>query len=129
MTDQQLYTVKAAVVKVSVGGPGPRVAQILRRGDVLPLGIEQERLDNLEARGLIEKVPTAETAPDGDAGSGPADDAPTKPGGNAGFDKQYAWAQHLGIEVPADVVEAKDKDKVKALIVAHEKAASESGGN
>lgn len=127
MTDQQLYTAKAAVVKVSIGGPGPRVAQILRRGDVLPLGVEQERLDQLEARGLIEKVPSAETTPEGDAGSGQADDTPTKPGGNAGFDKQYAWAQHLGIEVPADVVEAKDKDAVKALIVKHEADTAGSG--
>ncbi|MHA7620245.1 hypothetical protein ACX12M_17165 [Cellulosimicrobium cellulans] len=127
MTDQQLYTAAAAVVKVSVGGPGPRVAQILRRGDVLPLGIDQERLDQLEARGLIEKVPTTETAPAGDAGSGPTDDTPTKPGGNAGFDKQYAWAQHLGIEVPADVVEAKDKDQVKALIAKHEADTAGSG--
>lgn len=67
------YIALTAVVKVSVGSArGNRVAHVVRRGDVLPEGVEKEQLDRLEARGLIEKVKgtgsqtTEVTIPDGD---------------------------------------------------------------
>lgn len=66
------YTVKGAAVKVSIGSAaGNRVARILRKGAPVPEGIEQELLDSLAGRGLIEAVveePEEKTVeiPDGD---------------------------------------------------------------
>lgn len=51
------YRAKAKVVKVSVGpAKGNRIARIVREGVTIPDGVEQEQLNRLEARGLIELV-------------------------------------------------------------------------
>lgn len=126
-TKRKIHRVKATMVVVKV--PGAQGGETyLRRGRRLPDSVESDEVKRLVKLGLVEtvevEVPDPAPAPSG----GTPDGALTKPAPNSGFDKQLAWAQHLGIEVPADVVEAKDKDKVKALIEAHEKAASESGG-
>lgn len=56
-----LYTVKAQVVKVSIGGTsGHRVAHIARKGDVLPEGVNDAQIESLLKRGRIEKVAEAE---------------------------------------------------------------------
>ena len=56
-----VHIVSRAVVKVSVGSPaGTRVARILRRGDVVPEGVEASALSSLEERGLIERLPDPE---------------------------------------------------------------------
>lgn len=122
---RKIHRVKATMVVVKV--PGAQGGETyLRRGRRLPDSVESDEVKRLVKLGLVETVEIE--VPDPDAPAGTPDGAPTKPAPNSGFDKQLAWAQHLGIEVPADVVEAKDKDKVKALIEAHGKAASESGG-
>jgi hypothetical protein len=55
------YIVTAAAVKVSIGGAGGnRIAQFLRRGDVVPEGVVEEQLERLEERGLIAELPDAE---------------------------------------------------------------------
>lgn len=52
------YEVTGAAVKVSIGGPGGnRVAVILRRGDVLPSGVDEEQVERLIDRGLIAEIP------------------------------------------------------------------------
>jgi hypothetical protein len=121
---RKIHRVTATMVVVKV--PGAQGGETyLRRGRRLPDSVEKDEVKRLVGLGLVETVDVEYEVPD-DAGGTPS--GPTKPAPNAGWDKQLAWAQHLGIDVPADVVEAKDKDKVKALIEAHEKAASESGG-
>lgn len=56
------YQAAAAVVKVSIGpAAGNRVARFIKRGGIIPEGVEQATLDLLESRGLIEKVSVAET--------------------------------------------------------------------
>jgi len=58
------YRAAAAVVKVSIGpAGGNRVARFIKRGGIVPEGVEQESLDMLESRGLIEKVPAEKAAP------------------------------------------------------------------
>ncbi|WP_198410831.1 hypothetical protein [Microbacterium halophytorum] len=55
MADQ--YEVKANVVKVAVGDPaGNRVARILRRGAIVPDGVDESTLKSLAGRRLIAKV-------------------------------------------------------------------------
>jgi hypothetical protein len=55
------HIVTAAAVKVSIGGAGGnRIAQFLRRGDVVPEGVVDEQLERLEERGLIAELPDAE---------------------------------------------------------------------
>lgn len=47
----------AAVVKVSIGSPsGNSVAQFVRRGDLLPEGLDEAQLERLVERRLIEAV-------------------------------------------------------------------------
>lgn len=122
---RKIHRVKATMVVVKV--PGAQGGETyLRRGRRLPDSVEPEEVKRLVRLGLVETIEVE--VPDPAPSGATPDGAPTKPAPNAGFDKQLAWAQHLGIEVPADVIEAKDKDQVKALIEAHEKAASESGG-
>ncbi|MFD6030481.1 hypothetical protein ACFWE5_07180 [Cellulosimicrobium funkei] len=121
---RKIHRVTATMVVVKV--PGAQGGETyLRRGRRLPDSVEKDEVKRLVGLGLVETVDVEVDVPDPDPGT-PA--TPTKPAPNAGWDKQLAWAQHLGIEVPDDVAEVKDKDKVKALIEAHEKAASESGG-
>lgn len=56
------YQAAAAVVKVSIGpAAGNRVARFIKRGGIIPEGVEQATLDLLEDRGLVEKVSVAET--------------------------------------------------------------------
>jgi hypothetical protein len=56
------YQAAAAVVKVSIGpAGGNRVARFIKRGGIIPEGVEQDSLKLLESRGLIEKVPAGET--------------------------------------------------------------------
>ncbi|MFJ2518658.1 hypothetical protein ACIOWF_06770 [Cellulosimicrobium cellulans] len=119
---RKIHRVKAAAAVVPLGGTD----RYLYRGARVPDGVEDKHLKRLVSVGLLEvvEVDVEETGGEGGTPSGP-----TKPAANAGFDKQLDWANHLGIEVPADAVESKDKDKVKALIEAHEKAASASGGS
>lgn len=66
-----LHTASAAVVKVSIGSPsGNRVAVLVRRGDVIPAGVDAEQLKRLSDRGLIAKQ-VEETEPT-ESGSAPA---------------------------------------------------------
>ena len=52
------HEVTAAAVKVSIGGAGGnRVAVILRRGDVLPAGVDEEQVERLIDRDLITEIP------------------------------------------------------------------------
>lgn len=56
------YQAAAAVVKVSIGpAGGNRVARFIKRGGIIPEGVEPDSLKLLESRGLIEKVTAAET--------------------------------------------------------------------
>lgn len=58
-----LYQAKAPVVKVSVGSAsGNRVARIIRAGDVVPAGVNEEALAALVKRGLIVKVVPQQSA-------------------------------------------------------------------
>lgn len=58
-----IYKAKALVVKVSVGpADGNTVAAIVRQGEIIPEGVEQDKLDALVKRGLIEKVKQPSTA-------------------------------------------------------------------
>lgn len=53
----KLYVASAPVVKVAVGpANGNRVARIIKRGGVIPEGVDQDKLDQLEQRGLIEAL-------------------------------------------------------------------------
>lgn len=53
----KLYVVSAAVVKVAVGpANGNRVARIIKRGGIVPEGVDQAKLDQLEDLGLIEAL-------------------------------------------------------------------------
>ncbi|POH58915.1 hypothetical protein [Arthrobacter glacialis] len=55
-----IYVAKANVVKVAVGAAdGNRVARIIRKGGTIPEGVEQEALEALAERGLIELVTPA----------------------------------------------------------------------
>lgn len=57
------YQAAAAVVKVSIGpSNGNRVARFIKRGGIIPEGVDQDSLKLLESRGLIEKV-TVEDEP------------------------------------------------------------------
>lgn len=59
-----LHIVKAAAAKISIGGAGGnRVAMILRRDDVVPLGVDDEQLARLVGRGILEAV-ESEDAPE-----------------------------------------------------------------
>lgn len=52
-----LHIVKAAAAKVSIGGAGGnRVAVILRRDDIVPLGVDDEQLARLVDRGILSAV-------------------------------------------------------------------------
>lgn len=54
------YKVTATVVKVAVGpADGNRVARFVERGDIIPDGVDQGLLKQLEKLGRIEKVKTA----------------------------------------------------------------------
>lgn len=63
------YTAKR-IVKVGIGpATGNRVARILQPGDIVPAGIDQELLQSLEKRGLIEVIPEQDDVveiPEGD---------------------------------------------------------------
>lgn len=55
------HIVTAAAVKVSIGGAGGnRVAQFLRRGDIVPAGVVEEQLERLLERDLIAALPDPE---------------------------------------------------------------------
>ncbi len=55
------HIVTAAAVKVSIGSAGGnRIAQFLRRGDVVPEGVVKEQLKRLQRRGLIAELPSTE---------------------------------------------------------------------
>lgn len=59
------HIAKAKVVKVAIGSAdGNQVARIIRRGDVIPGGVESDLLKSLVERGLIEEVAAA--FPEGD---------------------------------------------------------------
>ncbi|MGD9607397.1 MAG: hypothetical protein AB7V10_07945 [Leucobacter sp.] len=103
---ERLYIAAATVVKVSVGpATGHRIAQIVRRGDVLPQGVDQELLDKLEKRGLITLVETEDEAveiPEGD------------PTADWKRDQLEAYAAAKGI----DVSKAKNKPEVLEALAA-----------
>lgn len=62
------YKATAAAVKVSVGpADGNRVARIIRRGGIIPEGVEPEQLKRLAELGLIEKVAEETSAADVEA--------------------------------------------------------------
>lgn len=55
-----VYVAKANVVKVSIGAlDGNRVARIIRRGGVIPEGVNEASLKDLAKRGLIAPVKPA----------------------------------------------------------------------
>lgn len=119
------HRVKAVMIVAKLAG-AQGGESYFRRGRVLPSTVAEAEITRLLELGLIE---AEEVVLDGDTSGegGSGGSAPTKPAGNAGYDKQAAWAQHLGIEIPAEVASAKDKDAVKALIEAHEQAQASSG--
>lgn len=56
------YQAAAAVVKVSIGpATGNRVARFIKRGGIIPEGVEPDSLKLLESRGLIEQVVVVDT--------------------------------------------------------------------
>lgn len=128
MASKKVFRVIATMLVAKV--PGAQGGETyLRRGRLLPDSVPTEEAKRLLELGLVEKVEITDPAPPGDGGSaggsagGSGDGgAPTKPAGNAGYDKHAAWAVSLGIEIPAEVAAAKDRDAVKALIEAHEKS-------
>ncbi len=62
------HVVAAAAAKVSIGAAGGnRVAVILRRGDVVPVGVADEQLERLIGRGLIEAVEVEDPTESGEA--------------------------------------------------------------
>ncbi|WEK60508.1 MAG: hypothetical protein P0Y60_14500 [Candidatus Microbacterium colombiense] len=59
MSTQHIAT--AGFVKVSIGSPsGNRVAQLIQRGGVIPGGVDEEQLDRLVGRGLVEAIDVEE---------------------------------------------------------------------
>jgi hypothetical protein len=55
------HMVTGTVVKVSVGtATGNRIARILRHGDIVPEGVDDELLARLADRGLISELPSDE---------------------------------------------------------------------
>ncbi|WP_220015058.1 hypothetical protein [Clavibacter michiganensis] len=55
------HMVTGTVVKVSVGSAsGNRIARILRHGDIVPEGVDDELLARLADRGLISELPSDE---------------------------------------------------------------------
>lgn len=50
------------------------------------------------------------------------EDAPKRPGKRAGYAALAEYAETVGIEIPAEVAEAKDKDALNALLDAAEAA-------
>lgn len=99
------YAAKSRVVKVAVGSAnGNRVARILFAGDIVPDGVDEEQIERLVKRGLIEKVETGEVElPEGD---------PTEKWSGPQL-KRYATDN--GIDIGA----AKNKTEVLAAIAAH----------
>ncbi|KRE72589.1 hypothetical protein [Arthrobacter sp. Soil762] len=85
----QLYKAMASVVKVAVGpATGNRIARIIRQGGIIPEGVEQAKLDQLEALGLIEQVtieatPTEEEAAAAEATAKAAAEAEAKAAADA----------------------------------------------
>jgi len=121
------YQAKANIVKVAVGpATGNRVARIIRAGGLIPEGVEQEQLDSLEKRGLIEKVKatrSSKTSGAGSQGGGDGGDSGEvkAPAANAGEDKWREYATVLGIDVPADA----DKAKIREMVDAHDASGQE----
>jgi len=104
-----------ATMIVAKTASGPRYFD---RGATLPADVDDKERKRLVASGLVEIVNAEEKqAPSGG-------DGPKKPAGNAGFGKHLEYARAIGIEVSEDVVKSEDKDAVRALIEAHEKAAA-----
>lgn len=55
----------AAVVKVSIGSPsGNSVAQFVRRGDLVPAGVDDAQIERLVKRGFIEEFEAPEAEPE-----------------------------------------------------------------
>ncbi|NLP82593.1 hypothetical protein HF576_01905 [Microbacterium sp. CFH 90308] len=78
------HVATAAVVKVSIGSPsGNSVAQFVRRGDILPEGVDKEQIKRLTKQGFIavleepdpEPEPTVFSQADVDAAVKAATDA------------------------------------------------------
>lgn len=111
MATKTEHRVKAAAAVINAGTATERY---LYRGARVPTGVSAEELKRLTSLGLVEAIAVEEK-------SDRTPPAPTKPAANAGLDKQKAWAERLGIEVPADA----DKAKVLELIAAHEAAQSQ----
>lgn len=60
-----LHIATAAVVKVSIGSPsGNSVASFVRRGDLLPDGVDEAQLKRLTERGFIAKFDAPEPEPE-----------------------------------------------------------------
>lgn len=60
-----LHIATAAVVKVSIGSPsGNSVASFVRRGDILPEGVDEAQLERLAERGLIAELDVPEPEPE-----------------------------------------------------------------
>lgn len=61
----KLHIATAAVVKVSIGSPsGNSVASFVRRGDILPEGVDEAQLARLAERGFIAELHAPEPDPE-----------------------------------------------------------------
>lgn len=65
----------------------------------------------------------SESTPSGDGGDGGTGDG-DRPTGRHGFDRWLQYAGEQGVDVPEDVIDAKDKAALAALVEQHEKAAA-----
>lgn len=101
------HVVTAAAVKVSIGDPGGNtIARILRRGSVVPDGVDADKLTELEKRGLISKQAATTVEP--------AEDDPAKPVGEMTAEELKAYAAEHNI----DLTGASKKDDILAAIQA-----------
>lgn len=74
-----IYIAKRRVVKVSIGpATGNRIARFVNEGEIIPEGVDQDSLDNLLERGLIEAVESEEENAGGESGNGYPDGDPAE---------------------------------------------------
>lgn len=97
----------AAVVKVSIGSPsGNSVAQFVRRGDIVPEGVDEAQLERLEKQGFIAVLDEPEPDPEPTAFSQADVDAAVKAATEA-KDTELAQAKKDADAARADAEKAK----------------------